>query len=186
MGGEFGQFIEWRDDSGLDWMLLDYDAHRDLQGFVKELNHFYTASKALWQIEDSWEGFRWINEHDEANSVLSFLRQGKAKGERLLVVCNFTPVVRKNYRVGVPAAGEYEVVLRSDDKRFGGTGKCGKTYMAKREESDGLAHSLLLELPGFTTLYLRKKTKPKPKGATKNGAAKKPNAGKGIKKGGSA
>lgn len=172
MGGEFGQFIEWRDDAALDWLLLDYDAHRNLQAFVRHLNHYYAKTKALWQIEDSWEGFRWINEHDEENSVLSFLRQGKAKGERLLVVCNFTPVARKSYRVGVPSAGEYEVVLRSDDKRFGGNGRCGEVFKARKAEADGLAHSLLLDLPGFTTLYLRKKPKDK-KDSGKNPPRKK-------------
>ena len=163
MGGEFGQFVEWRPAEELDWMLLDYESHDNLHKFVQHLNHFYLENKALWQIEDSWDGFTWINANDENNSVLSFIRHGRAKNDSVIVVCNFTPVRRESYVIGVPSSGEYTVVLTSDDKRFGGASKAGTVIKAKKKTFDEFKYSLELELAPLTTVFLRKKSREKKK-----------------------
>ena len=121
MGTEFGQFIEWNYEQGLDWLLLDYEKHRQLKSFVKTLNEFYKKTPALWQNDFSWEGFEWIVSDDNSNSVIAFRRKDKDQKE-IIAVCNFTPVRRENYRIGVPFAGTYEVLLNSDDECFGGSG----------------------------------------------------------------
>ena len=171
MGGEFGQFVEWRPAEELDWLLLDYESHDNLHKFVRHLNHFYLENKALWQIEDSWDGFTWINADDENNSVLSFIRHGRAKNDSIVVVCNFTPVRRESYVIGVPSGGEYTVALTSDDKRFGGTSKAGTVIKAKKKSFDEFKYSLELELAPLSTVFLRKKSREKKKPAP---AAAKP------------
>ncbi len=173
MGGEFGQFVEWRPAEELDWMLLDYESHDNLHKFVRHLNHFYLENKALWQIEDSWDGFTWINANDENNSVLSFIRHGRAKNDSIVVVCNFTPVRRESYVIGVPSGGEYTVALTSDDRRFGGTSKAGTVIKAKKKSFDEFKYSLELELAPLSTVFLRKKSREKKKPAP---AAAKPSA----------
>jgi 1,4-alpha-glucan branching enzyme len=121
MGGEFGQFIEWNFDSALDWLLLDYDMHQKMQDYVKELNHIYQKQPSLWEVDESWDGFQWIEPEDRNQSVVSFLRRGKKAEEILIIVINFTPVQREHYRIGVPWAKEYCRILNSDELRFGGT-----------------------------------------------------------------
>ena len=102
MGQEFGQFIEWNEAKPLDWGLLDYQEHRQLAAYVKALNHFYTETPAFWQVDYSWEGFQWIVPDDNQQSVIAFLRRDAA-GRMVLVVCNFNPVQRSGYEMGVPA-----------------------------------------------------------------------------------
>ena len=117
MGQEFAQFIEWRYDEQLDWLLLDYEAHRQMQAYVKALNGFYKASAPLWQQDLSWEGFSWIANDDKDQSVIAFRRIDDA-GQELIVICNFVPVTRENYRIGLPFAGEYTCCFNSDDEAF--------------------------------------------------------------------
>ena len=121
MGQEFGQFIEWDEKKQLDWMLLGYDKHHELQTYVKDLNHFYRETASLWQVDYSWEGFQWIVPDDNKQSVIAFLRRD-AKGKMLLVVCNFNPVLRESYSMGVPNPGTYKELINSDDVKYGGTG----------------------------------------------------------------
>lgn len=163
MGGEFGQFIEWRDDAGLDWLLLEYDAHKKMQEYVCELNGFYKQQKAFWQVEDSWDGFEWINADDEENSVISFIRKGRAKGEYVVVLCNFTPVLRKKYIVGVPSKGEYEVVFNTDDKKFGGGAKKINVSKTTKKQYNGFENCIDIDLAPFSTIYIRKKSSAKKK-----------------------
>ncbi len=158
MGSEFGQFVEWRPSEELDWMLLEYESHNNLFKYVKELNNFYKNEKPFWEIEDSWDGFKWINEHDGSNSVLSFVRYAKSKANCTVVVSNFTPVERIKYRLGVPSGGEWEIVLNSDDIKFGG-GSVISCTKAKKDLCDGFKNYIELDLPGLTTLYLKKKKK---------------------------
>lgn len=133
MGGEIAQFIEWRYDEGLEWQLLDIEMHRKFHRYAKELNHFYLDNKSFWQIDDSWDGFAWVNDKDDANSVLTYMRKGKRKGDEVIVCVNFTPVERKKYRIGVPRAGEYEIVLNSSEKKYGGTAAAKRgTLKAKK------------------------------------------------------
>lgn len=120
MGGEFGQYREWTETQSLDWHLLQYDDHKHLQAYMKELNHLYLTDGAFWEMDDVPEGFSWIECDDAARSVVSFVRRGK--DSELLFVCNFTPVVHTAFRQGVPHAGRYQEIFNSDETRFGGSG----------------------------------------------------------------
>ena len=168
MGCEFGQFIEWKYDAGLDWLLLDYDMHRKLKDYTKELNHFYKENAPLWQIDYSWEGFSWISSDDNTNSVIAFRRMDE-KGKEIICVSNLTTVDRFDYKIGVPVAGTYEVVFNSDEERFGGTGR-GLTGKVKSQPvaMHGHDQSLSLDLAGLSTIYLRLvRRAPKKRGAAK-------------------
>ena len=159
MGQEFGQFIEWNYKQELDWMLLDYDMHRKLKDFSRTLNRFYKRNAPMWEIDYSWEGFSWISSDDSANSVIAFRRMD-SKGDELIVVCNFTPVTRENYRIGVPDKGTYRVVLNTDSPEFGGFGvKTQKTYTSKPIPMHSFKQSISLTLPGMSVLYLKKQGK---------------------------
>ena len=155
MGQEFGQFIEWKYDSGLDWLLLDYDAHKKLQDYTRALNKFYAKNAPLWESDFGWEGFNWISSNDNSNSVIAFRRIDK-KGKEIIAVSNLTPVFRSGYEIGVPYAGTYEVVFNSDDEAFGGTGK-GSAGKIKTNERPMHGHeqSVSLELAGLSTVYLK-------------------------------
>ena len=156
MGSEFGQFKEWAYKEGLDWLLLDYEKHRQLQAFSKELNHFYTAHPALWQIDYSWEGFQWISSDDNSNSVIAFRRIDR-DGKDLITVFNFTPNDHEDYRIGVPEKGTYRVVMDTALKKYGGTKPrlCG-TYKTKKIPMHNMEQSISLKLSGLSALYLEK------------------------------
>lgn len=158
MGGEFGQFIEWRYDEQLDWLLEQYEAHAKLQRFSADLNHFYCSHPSLFEIEreqGEWQGFCWLNAEDAANSVLSFERISRDKTEKIVVVLNFTPVERKKYQVGVLDPGEYEVVLSTNQKSYGGDGRGTRRVKAKEKPCRGFSHSIELNLPPLTAYYLK-------------------------------
>ncbi len=164
MGSEFGQFIEWKYDQGLDWLLLDYDRHRQLQSYVKELNKLYKKYPAFWEIDFGWEGFSWCVSDDNDNSVIAFRRIDK-KGGEIVCVCNLTPVSREKYSFGVEKEGYYEVILNSDSEKFGGKGGGTKTKVSsKKVPMHGFENSITLSLPGFSAMYLKyKKREPKKK-----------------------
>ncbi|MCI3920376.1 1,4-alpha-glucan branching protein GlgB [Paenibacillus sp. TRM 82003] len=122
MGSELGMFSEWKDLEQVDWHLLDYPAHANMQNYVRELNAFYKKEPALWQRDRSMDGFQWISPHDHEQSVVTFVRRGADPEEQLIVACNFTPVVRREYRIGVPEAGSYREYYNTDEERFGGSG----------------------------------------------------------------
>ncbi len=119
MGGEFGQFIEWNADQSLDWMLLGYDRHRQMQAYARDLNHFYLRNAPLWSDDRSWNGFVWIQPDDRDHSILSFRRIDR-QGKELICILNFTPVVRQDYCLGLPEQGTYRCVFSSDDRKYGG------------------------------------------------------------------
>lgn len=121
MGQEFGQFIEWNYEKELDWLLLSYDMHRKLKFFVSALNKFYLKSSPLWEDDHSWEGFQWISNDDNTQNIISFRRINR-KGEELIVICNFSPVQRENYMIGVPYYGTYTEIFNTNDISFGGSG----------------------------------------------------------------
>ncbi len=160
MGGEIAQFIEWRYEEGLEWQLLKIDMHKKFNGYVKELNHFYLENEPFWEIDQSWDGFKWINPEDRDNSVLSYMRIAK-NGEKIVVAANFTPVGRTKYKIDVPEAGDYEVLFSSDWKRFGGNAAARKKkYKAvKNKNSQELPYSINIELAGLSVLYLKKMRK---------------------------
>ena len=159
MGTEFGQFIEWDYKKGLDWILLDYEMHVLLQDYTRELNKFYKKNSPLWEVDYSWEGFKWVVSDDNDNSVIAFVRSNEA-GDKLLAVCNFTPVSRESYKIGVPDAESYEIVFNSDNAKFGGTGeRIKKKYKVNKGMMHGFDNYIELSLPPMTTLYLKQNKK---------------------------
>ena len=159
MGQEFGQFIEWDEKKQLDWMLLDYDKHAKLQRFTKELNHFYKDNSPMWEIDYSWEGFKWIVSDDNSNSVVAFIRKNE-EDDNIISISNFTNVTRENYRIGVPKAGSYRVVLNTDAVRFGGNGTSRKTvYKSEEIPMHDFGNSIELTLPPLCTIYLKAEKK---------------------------
>jgi len=121
MGAEFGQFREWDTETGLDWLLLDYPMHSNLKKYVKELNAFYLKTPALWEIDFSWDGFKWISDSDRDQNTIAFIRTDKSGSDNISLI-NFSPVLREDYRIGVPEAGTYKEVFNSDCQEFGGWG----------------------------------------------------------------
>lgn len=156
MGQEFGQFKEWAYEEGLDWLLLDYEKHKKLQGFTKELNKFYKSHSELWEIDYSWEGFSWISSDDNANSTIAFRRINKSEKE-IIGLFNFTPNAHQEYRIGVPEAGTYKVIFDSNLKKYGGTkAKLSGTYKAAKKPMHGFEQSIGVKLGGLNALFLEK------------------------------
>jgi 1,4-alpha-glucan branching enzyme len=156
MGGEFGQWNEWYHEVSLDWHLLQYSSHHGAQRWVKDLNHFYRTEPALYEFDFGQEGFEWIDFHDSEKSIISFLRKGRNADDMILVVCNFTPVPRHNYRVGVPRCGFWREVLNSDAQIYGGGGYGNFGGVeATPVPSHGQYNSLSLTLPPLGVLFFR-------------------------------
>jgi 1,4-alpha-glucan branching enzyme len=156
MGCEFGQYREWNHDTSLDWHLLDYPTHAGLQRLTRDLNTLYRNEAALHVHDCDAAGFRWVVGDDNAQSVFAWLRQGDPGTPPALVVCNFTPVPRNNYRIGVPAPGPWREMLNSDAAIYGGSGlgNAGEVH-AEPVPSHGLPASVLLILPPLSTIVLR-------------------------------
>ncbi|MBQ9506305.1 MAG: 1,4-alpha-glucan branching protein GlgB [Clostridia bacterium] len=155
MGQEFGQFIEWDEKKQLDWFLLDYPAHRQLHDFVKDLNGIYKKNSPLWEIDYSWEGFRWLVADDNTNSVVAFERKNKDE-ECIVCICNFTPVTREGYSIGVDDRAVLTVLLSSDEACYGGEGTHrGKRIYTKKIPMHGKEHSFAIDLPGLSVTYCK-------------------------------
>nr|WP_144552275.1 1,4-alpha-glucan branching enzyme [Bacillus sp. X1(2014)] len=156
MGGEFGQFAEWKDLEDLDWELHDYEMHRLLHDYFKELMHFYKRSKALWELDHSNEGFEWIDADNKDQSIFSFIRKGKKESDRLIIVCNFTEVVYENYKVGVPSYAYYHEIFNSDAVSYGGSGQLNKKKIksVKKPFHNQPSH-LEMTIPPFGISILR-------------------------------
>ena len=156
MGSEFGQFIEWNYKQGLDWLLLDYDKHRQLQGFTRELNNFYNEHSELWEIDYSWEGFQWISSEDNCNSVIAF-RRINSKGEEIIAVFNWTPNNFSSYKIGVPEKGTYKVLLDTSLAKYGGDkSRKDNAYKTKAQPIHGYEQNIDLKLHGLSALFLQK------------------------------
>jgi 1,4-alpha-glucan branching enzyme len=123
MGSEFGQRRDWTHDESLDWHLLEYFPHKGLQKWVKDLNHFYRNTPALYELDFEQSGFEWLDFSDWEKSIISFMRKAKNSRNIALVVCNFTPVVHSSYKIGVPSGGFWKEMLNSDGKEYGGSGQ---------------------------------------------------------------
>ena len=150
MGQEFGQFQEWSEARELDWFLLAEPCHQQLQAYVKELLALYKKYPALYANDDSQEGFEWINADDAARSIFSFVRKSPTGRNNLLFVINYTPVVREDYRVGVPKRKQYKLILNSKDPKFGGDTPVEQTvYKAVKKECDGRDYSFGYPLPAY-------------------------------------
>jgi 1,4-alpha-glucan branching enzyme len=156
MGAEFGQWNEWYHETSLDWHLLQYPLHQGVQKWVRDLNHFYRTEPAIVELDFEKEGFEWVDFRDWEESIISFLRRGKSTDDIILVVCNFTPVPRRNYRVGVPRGEFWKEVLNSDAKIYGGSGHGNFGGVeATPVPAHGRYHSLSLTLPPLGVLFLK-------------------------------
>ena len=150
MGQEFAQLREWSEERELDWYLLAEKPHQAIQNWMQDLLHLYKKNRALYELDTEPEGFNWINKDDLFRSIFSFTRHSKDKKKNLLFVCNFTPMERPDYRVGVPKGKQYKLVLNSDDARYGGTGEERPlVYKAKKGECDGQPYSFAYPLPPY-------------------------------------
>ena len=150
MGQDFGQHREWSEKRELDWFLLDKEPNRHLQAFVKELLHLYKNNKCLYEYDCYPEGFEWINADDGDRSIFSFVRHSESGKSNMLFIINFTPVERPDYRVGTTCRRKHTLVLNSDDKKFGGTGKRRpKEYKPAKKECDGRKYSFKYKLPAY-------------------------------------
>ncbi|MFM9951322.1 MAG: 1,4-alpha-glucan branching protein GlgB [Saprospiraceae bacterium] len=175
MGGEFAQTSEWNIERGLEWWLLQFEHHKGMHTWIKKLNHFYKETKALHERQFSPDGFEWINHGDHQTSVLSYIRKSKDAENPVVVICNFTPVVRKDYKLGLPFGGGWKEVINSDSRDFGGSGHHFNEKLKATEETyDGRAYSITLNLPALAVLVLerispgsKKATAPKEKAAVK-------------------
>ncbi len=156
MGGEFGQWQEWNHEESLDWHLLGERAHHGVQLWVQDLNRVYRTEPALYQQDFQSEGFEWVDFHDWEKSIVSFVRKGRNASDAVLVVCNFTPVVRTDYRIGVPAPGFWRELLNSDAGCYGGSGTGNRGGVESEPvEAHGRPHSVSLILPPLAVLFFR-------------------------------
>lgn len=154
MGQDFGQLHEWDEKVSLDWHLTEEDLHKDLQNYVRDLLHIYQKYPALYESDDDWDSFSWINANDGDRSIYSFVRYAKNHKKSLLFVCNFTPVARPDYRVGVPKRGNYTVILDNEHGSYK-TGEKAPVLKAVKSECDGQPYSVSLPLPAYGTAILR-------------------------------
>jgi len=152
MGNEFAQLQEWSEERELDWFLLKEDRHLHMQNYVRALLQLYKKYRCLYELDDSWDGFQWINADDSYRSIFSFVRYSKTKRKNLLFVMNFTPMERPDYRVGVPKKKKYELVLDSDAEEYGGSGrKRAKVYDAKKGNCDNQKYYVEYPLSAYGT-----------------------------------
>ena len=152
MGNEFAQFSEWDFTKELDWQLLSYDSHKKMQKYVKDLNMFYLSRSELWENDFDWSGFEWISNDDSDQSVISFVRTDKS-GKRLLIVCNFCPVKREKYRLGVPVSGIYKPVFSSDYLKYGGSGTRIRSVKSQKIPFHGRRESISITVQPMSTVF---------------------------------
>ncbi len=154
MGNEIGQWREWDHDSSLDWHLLEYSSHRGLRALVRDLNRFYRDEPALWEADVDPAGFEWIDPDDADDNMIAFMRTAPSTGRTIVCVCNFSPVRRGGFRVGVPRAGWYREVLNTDSAMYGG-GNIGNLggVEAQPLPHHRFSHSISIELPPLSTLW---------------------------------
>ena len=156
MGGEFAQWREWDHNGSLDWHLLEYEPHKGMQTLIRDLNYLYRSIPALHQLDNEPGGFEWVEPNDVENSVISYIRKAKDGSAPVLIVCNFTPVVRHDYRVGVPEHGYWREIVNTDAGLYGGSDVGNSGGVSSVEEpSHGRPYSVSLTMPPLATLMLR-------------------------------
>jgi 1,4-alpha-glucan branching enzyme len=154
MGGEFGQWREWNDSAGLDWFLLEQPLHEGVRRLVRDLNAIYRDQAALWEVDGQPEGFQWIDANNAAENIVSFIRRSPLASRELICIGNFSPVVRESHRLGLPRAGEYRLLLNSDNEVYGGSGKgILASITAEEYPFQGQPYSATLVLPPLATLW---------------------------------
>lgn len=158
MGQEIAQFAEFNEGQEVDWSLFEFDAHVFMQGYVKELNYLYQTEPALYELDGNPDGFEWINCNSANTSLLSFIRRGKKETDTLVVICNFTPIEHKAYKLGVPSGGKWQEIFSSDSSKYGGEGRNNKVAkQAKKEECDGQEHYISVNVPPLSIAVFKKK-----------------------------
>jgi len=158
MGDEFGQWTEWNEAKSLDWHLLEHASHRQTMQFLADLTHLYRVEGALHEVDHTWEGFQWIDFSDADQSIISFVRRGKDPKDELVIVCNFTPVPRMGYRVGLPQAGGYAEIFNSDWSQYGGSGiDNGDGIQAQAQPWQSCDYSAPVNLPPLAAVILKPK-----------------------------
>ncbi len=158
MGQEIAQFAEFNENAEVDWSLFEFDAHVFMQGYVKELNELYKTEPALYELDSSPEGFSWINCNSANTSLLSYIRKGKKESDTLLIICNFTPMEHKAYKLATPSGGRWQEIFSSDNSRYGGEGRNNKTVkQAKKAECDGQEHYISITVPPLSISVFKKK-----------------------------
>lgn len=166
MGGEFGQFSEWKELEQLDWLLQEYESHTKLQSYVKELQQFYRTNHSLWRLDHEQAGFEWIDPDNHEQSVLTFIRHGKRKGDYSIVVCNFSTEVYEDYRIGVPSKGKYIEVLNSDSEFYGGSGQLNnEPIVVSSEPWHNQPYSMSIKVPPLAISIFQKLTKKRTRGS---------------------
>ena len=155
MGGEFAQEREWNHDRSLDWHLLDYPRHAGMRELIRDLNHTYRGLRALYELDSEAEGVEFIRS-DKENAVIAFVRRGRDYGDYVVAVANFTPLVRYNYRFGVPDGGGYAEAINTDDVRYGGSGVTNGRVNAEHYGIDGKPYSLNVTLPPLATIVFKR------------------------------
>ena len=156
MGAEIGQWWEWNHDDSLQWHLLDYAPHRGLQQYIADLNHLYQSEPALYEVDFDWPGFQWIDLHDSDNSTLTYIRYAQDQADCLICACNFTPVPREKYRMGVPRTGLYKELLNSDSEMYGGSNKGNfGGVQADPIPWHNQPFSLLVTLPPLSVIFFK-------------------------------
>ncbi|NHM07203.1 1,4-alpha-glucan branching protein GlgB [Flavobacterium sp. CYK-4] len=156
MGAEFGQSGEWNFESSLDWHLLQYDYHKGVKKLITDLNQLYKSNPALYEKQFSPEGFQWIDYSDHQNAVMSYIRKGANEKQDLVVVCNFTPVVRENYRIGLPKKGKLSPIFNSDETQYGGSGVSNpKTIKIDAQPWNGREFSVEITLPPLAVVVFK-------------------------------
>jgi len=169
MGGEFAQFIEWRYYEGLEWHLLDFEMHQKFHTYVQHLNWIYRREKAFWDLDHGWEGFQWIDCHNNQQSILTFARWSKDINEFVVVLCNFTPQYYEDYRIGVPCAGIYKEIFNSDLKDYGGSGKRNEgELITENTAMHGQPYSFAIKVPPLACVLLKKEREIKERLSGKN------------------
>ncbi len=171
MGQEFAQRNEWNYETQLDWHLLEQEEHKTMQQFTKKLNKLYLNTPAFWDNDDSWGGFSWISHDDYKQSVIAFRRIAD-DGNEVIIVCNYVPVAREDYKIGVPFEGEYELLFSTDAKEFGGADLAKKKYTTDEFGMHGFDQSISMTLPPLSVLYLKRKASKKTGSGTKKASAK--------------
>ena len=159
MGGEFAQFIEWNYDDSLDWHLVEeYPMHTKMLEYSRALNKFYKENRPFWEVDFDWNGFEWIDCNDSENSIITFIRKSDNPDDFIVILCNFTPEVRENYRIGVPKRGDYVEVFNSDAEEYGGSGVRNDGDLHTEDYSwHDREQSLVITVPPMATIYLRLK-----------------------------
>ncbi len=158
MGQEFAQFSEFNESHELDWSLFEFDAHKYMQAYVKSLNKLYESEPALYELDSQPEGFEWINANAANDSILSFVRNGSDEEDTLLIICNFTPVIHKQYKLAAPSAGKWQEIFSSDAGKYGGGGKNNRGIkQTKKGECDGREQYITITVPPLSISVFKKK-----------------------------